>query len=49
MNYGLVKSVGEERDLGVLMSKDLQFTKQCLLARNKANLILGIINREVSY
>ena len=31
------------------MSKDLKFSKKCLLARNKANLKLGIISREVSY
>ena len=49
MNDGLVKSVDKERDLGVLMSKDLKFSKQCLLAKNKANLMLGIINRGVSY
>ena len=28
MNHGLVKSVNEERDLGVLMFKDLKFSKQ---------------------
>ena len=49
MNYGWVRSVDEERDLGVLMSKDLKFSKQCLLTKNKANLMLGIINRGVSY
>ena len=42
-------SVDEEKDLGVLMSKDFKFSKQCLLAKNNANLMLGIINREVSY
>ena len=31
------------------MLKDLKFIKQCLLAKYKANLILGIINRGVSY
>ena len=31
------------------MSKDLKFSKQCLLAKNKVNLILGIINRGVWY
>ena len=35
MNDGWVKSVDEERDLGVLMSKDLKFSKQCLLAKIK--------------
>ena len=49
MNDGWVKSVDVERDLGALMSKDLNFSKQCLLAKNKANLRLGIISRGVSY
>ena len=49
MNDGWVKSVDEERDLGVLMSKALKFSKQCLLAENKDNLILGIIIRGVLY
>ena len=49
MNDGWVKSVDEERDLGVLMSKDLKLSKQCLLEKNKANLVLGIINRRVLY
>ena len=35
MNDGWVKSVNEERDHGVLMSKDLKLSKQCLLAKNK--------------
>ena len=41
MNDGWVKSVDEERDLGVLMSEDLKFFKQCVLAKNKANLNVG--------
>ena len=49
MNDGWDKTVDEERDLGVLMSKDLKFSKQFLLAKNKANLMLDIINRGVSY
>ena len=48
MNDGWVKSVDEERDLGVLISKDLNFSK-CVLAKNKANLMLGMISRGVSY
>ena len=39
----------EERDLGMLMSKDVKFSKQCLLEKNKSNLMLGIINSGVSY
>ena len=33
----------------MLMSKDLKFSKQWILVKNKANLILVIINRGVSY
>ena len=44
-----VKSVDEERALRVLISKDLKFSKQRLLLKNKANLMLVIINRGVSY
>ena len=47
--YKWVKSADEEKDLGVIMSKDLKFSKQCLLTKSKANLMLGIINRGVSY
>ena len=49
MNDGCVKLVDEERDLRVLMYEDLKFSKQCLLAKNEANLMLGIINRRVPY
>ena len=49
MNNGQVKSVDEGRDPGVLISRDLKFLKQCLLSSNKGNLILYVINREVSY
>ena len=53
INDGWVKLLYEERGLGVLMSTDLKFSKQCLLAKkkkiNKANLMLGLINRGISY
>ena len=49
MNDGWVKSVDEERDLVVLMFTDFMFSKQCLLGKNKANLMLCIINRGLSY
>ena len=39
----------KERDLGVSMVKDLKFSKQCLLALIKANLMLGIIYWGISY
>ena len=47
MNDGWVRLVDEEGYLGVLMSKDLKFSKQCLLAKNKANPMLGIINKSI--
>ena len=37
MNDGWVKLIDEERDLGALISKDLKFSRQCLMATNKAN------------
>ena len=45
MNEGWAKSIDVERDLGVLMSKDLKFSKTCLLAKTKANLYLFIIRK----
>ena len=39
----------EERDLGVIISKDLEFSRQCLMAKNRTNSMVGIINRGVSY
>ena len=44
-----LQEVEEERDLGVIVSKDMKFHKQCLEARNKASRMLGMINRNVSY
>ena len=49
MNDGWVKSIDKERDLGMIISKDLKFLRQCLLVKNKANSMLGIINRGVPY
>ena len=49
MSDGWAKSIDEERDLGVVITKDLKFSRQCLMAKNKANSMLGIINRGVSY
>ena len=49
MNDGWVKSIDEERGLGVLIYKDSKFPRQHLMAKNKANSMLDIINRGVSY
>ena len=39
----------KERDLGIIVDRDFNFKEQCLNARNRANKILGFINRNVSY
>ena len=49
MNDGWVQSIDEKRDLEVLISKDLKFSRQCLMAKSKANSMLGIIKREISF
>ena len=38
-----------ERDLGVIVSNDLKAHRQCVEAKNKAEKMLGIIKRNVSY
>ena len=48
INEGSVKSVDERKNLGVLISKDFKFLKH-LLVKSKGNLMLGIINKGVSY
>ena len=46
MNDGWIKSIDEEKDLRVIISKGLKFLRQYLMAKNKANSILGIINKK---
>lgn len=44
-----LESVEEEKDLGVVVNRTMKFSKQCLVAKNRANKTLGFINRNVSY
>ncbi len=37
-----------ERHLGMLVNSDLKLREQCISARNKANKVLGFINRTVT-
>ena len=39
----------KEKDLGIIVDSNFNFNDQCLEARNRANKILGFINRNVSY
>ena len=47
MNDDWVKSIDEERDFGVIISKDLKFSRQYLMTKNKVNSLLGIKNRSI--
>ena len=49
MNGCRIDTVTEEKDLGVVIRNDLKSSSQCTLAYNKANRMLGVINRTVSY
>ena len=44
-----LKAVYEERDLGIIIIKDLKCSKQCLNAVKAGNKILGMIKRTFTY
>lgn len=46
--HGL-QEVGEEKDLGIYVTKDLKSTKQTDIARKKSLKMLGLLNRNVQY
>jgi len=43
MHYVQLECVSEKKDLGVIISGDLKWEKQCTEAVNKANRMLGMI------
>ena len=49
MDQKQLEVVKEEKDLGVVITNDLKASHQCTAAGNKANRILGMINRTIVY
>ena len=49
MGKECIETTHEERDLGVIITETLDVTKQCVRAANKANAMLGMINRAFKY
>ena len=49
MGNECIETTHEERDLGVIITETLDLIKQCVRAANKANAMLGMINRAFKY
>lgn len=49
MNGNWLDDCEIEKDLGIIIDKNLKVSKQCLEARNRANRVLGFIARNVDY
>ena len=49
MNESQMDIVTEEKDMGVVIKNDLKSSRQCTQSYIKANRMLGVINRAVSY
>jgi len=47
MDQKELEVVEEEKDLGVLIANDLKALQQCTAACNKANRVLGMMNRTI--
>jgi len=49
MNQQKLEVVNTERDLGIIISKDMKVSKQCEHAYSKASRILGLLNRTIKF
>ena len=48
MEGNKLEKVSEEKDLGVIISKNFKVSKQCIKAAKKGNQILGLIKRTIT-
>ena len=49
MNNQVLKSTEEKKDLGVMITDSLKSSRNCHVAYMKANRVLGMIRRTISY
>ena len=49
MNGQQLQAVDQEKDVGVIVSNDLKCSRNCQAAYSKANRILGLVKRTISY
>ena len=49
MDGNRLQVVSDETDLGVIMSEDLKWEKQCVAAVKQGNKILGMIKRNFTH
>ena len=49
MNNATLKTVDVERDLGVIINKNGNYSEQCLIAEKRANCVLGMIKINIKY
>ena len=49
MNNQTLETTSKERDLGVIVTNKLKFARNCQSACQKANRVLGMIRRTISY
>ena len=49
MNGEVLNKVLVEKDLGIMISSDVNSSQQCVVACNKLNRVWGMIRRTISY
>src|SRR6266568_4362444 len=49
LGNNVIRSSTTERDLGVVIDRTGKSTEQCILAAKKANIVLGMIKRNINF